>query len=287
MALTTTDSRLVVAGGGGGGGAIPGCGGDGGTAGDTTVTDAGTGGGGTDLCGGAGTGGNGGLEGTAGGPGGPSSAVYSFSGNTGTLGQGGDAPTDVGDNENFGGGGGGGYYGGGAGGDGLVSGGGAGAGSSFWVANAIADSTSMTEDTSGVPEVQITAILPDLSFSDSAPATVVNHRSYSYTLTATNTGNADATSVTVADTLPTSVSFVSAQTAQGSCASNSIGAKKTKTVVVTCAIGTLSGGANLMVTITVTADTKGAISDSANVTASNVGSDSDDSASASTTVTTH
>jgi uncharacterized repeat protein (TIGR01451 family) len=210
-----------------------------------------------------------------------------FAGGTGTLGQGGDAATETGDNDNFGGGGGGGYFGGGAGGDGFNSGGGGGAGSSFWAADATAGSTSMAEDATGVAEVQITPMSPDLSLSDSAPASAVKNRSYTYTLSATNTGNADATGVAVVDTLPEGVSLVSAQASQGSCTSNSIGAKKTKIVVVSCETGTMSGGPNVMVTISVTATSKGAISDSANVTASNVGADADDSAAASTTVTTH
>ena len=46
---------------------------------------------------------------------------------------------------------------------------------------------------------------PDLSLSDSAPATTVQPgHSYSYTLTAINTGGSDATGVTVIDTLPAS-----------------------------------------------------------------------------------
>jgi hypothetical protein len=141
---TANDSRLVVAGGGGGGGANGKCAigtppDPGGRAGDTTVSGAGNGG---TFCT---TGGNGGFGGAGGGVGGVSGVGPP--GPNGSLGQGGGGSS-------FGGGGGGGYYGGGGGGEGDESGGGGGAGSSFWVAGAV--NTSMSEDTTGVPEVTIT-----------------------------------------------------------------------------------------------------------------------------------
>jgi hypothetical protein len=49
-------------------------------------------------------------------------------------------------------------------------------------------------------------------------------------------------------------------------------------------VGTLAAGASVTVTITVTATTPGTVSDAAKVTAGNVTADSDDTASASTTV---
>ncbi len=142
------DSRLVVAGGGGGAGS-GGCTPDGlpfygigGTAGDTTVTGPGNGGVDDLTCGAGQNGGNGGFGGSHGGSTG------------GALGEGGDGVNGstvctgcVG-----GAGGGGGYWGGG-GGDPDHGGG---AGSSFWVAGAT--STSMSEDTTGTPTVEITPV---------------------------------------------------------------------------------------------------------------------------------
>jgi uncharacterized repeat protein (TIGR01451 family) len=142
----------------------------------------------------------------------------------------------------------------------------------------------MAKDTTGLPEVQITPVLPDLSLADTAPASVASGRSYSYTLTATNTGGADATAVAVADTMPASTHFVSAQSTQGSCTHTTSGASKTKSTTVNCAVGTLAVGSTATITITVTATTPGTVSDSATVTASNVTADSDDDASAPTTV---
>jgi uncharacterized repeat protein (TIGR01451 family) len=184
----------------------------------------------------------------------------------------------------FAGAGGGGYYGGGGGGEGTDSAGGGGAGSSFWVSGATG--TSMSEDTTGTPEVQITPVTTaDLALSDSAPATAVSGNSYSYTLTATNTGGTDATGTLVTDTLPDSTHYDSVTTSQGTCARTPPSTPpKTKGGTVTCAVGSLAAGASVTVTITVTATTPGAVSDNAKVTASNVTPDSDDTASASTTV---
>ena len=62
-----------------------------------------------------------------------------------------------------------------------------------------------------------------------------------YTLTVTNNGPADATGVTITDTLPGGVSFVSASAGCSEAAG-----------VVTCSIGNLANGASAMVTINVT-----------------------------------
>jgi len=146
----TPDDRLVVAGGGGGGGRGGAAGGQGGAA----VTGAGNGGSGCDFCTGV-AGGFGGSGAPAGGSG-AGTTDDPCPGGPGSLGQGGSAPSAC-DPVNFGGGGGGGYEGGGAGGDGACCGGGGGAGSSFWVSGAT--DTSMSEDTTGVPEVTITPTL--------------------------------------------------------------------------------------------------------------------------------
>jgi uncharacterized repeat protein (TIGR01451 family) len=148
----TPDTRLVVAGGGGGSGYGQ-CLGAGGTAGDTLVTGAGYGGNGALTCPGPIPGGDGGFGPPVGTGGAGVGLGACHLNGSGSLGQGGDAPEAC-DPSNFGGGGGGGYDGGGAGGDGLVAGGGGGAGSSFWIPSAT--DTSMTEDTTGTPQVTIT-----------------------------------------------------------------------------------------------------------------------------------
>jgi uncharacterized repeat protein (TIGR01451 family) len=247
------------------------------------VAGPGNGGAGNDPCGGAGPGGNGGLGGTAGGTGGASAGTFSGNpGGGGSLGQGGGGANCA--DSGGGAGGGGGYYGGG-GGCGLGSGGGGGAGSSFWVTGGTG--TSMNNDTTGTPEVQITPVItaPDLSLTDTAPASVISGNSYSYTLMATNTGGSDATSVVLADTLPASVHFNSASATQGSCPRTPSTGPKTKGGTVSCTVGSLAAGASVTVTINVTATRPGTVSDAATVTASNVTADPDDSAAARTTVT--
>jgi uncharacterized repeat protein (TIGR01451 family) len=280
-ALTAAnDSRLVVAAGGGGGGndSTGGvCAGTGGTAGDNTVSGPGNGGDGSDTCQAA-PGGDGGFGGSVGGTGGAGTASSPCPGNSGSLGQGGDVATFC-ETQQFDGGGGGGYYGGGAGGNGLTGGGG-GAGSSFWVTGAT--STSMSEDTTGVPEVQITPASPDLSLTDTAPGTAVSGQPYSYTLMATNTGGFNAAGTVITDTLPASAHFGSASATQGSC-TRTPGSPKPKGGTVSCTVGSLAAGASVTVTITVSPTKPGTVSDNASVTASNVTADSDDTASASTT----
>jgi len=134
--------------------------------------------------------------------------------------------------------------------------------------------------------VQITPASPDLSLTDTAPATAASGQPYSYTLTATNTGGFDAAGTVITDTLPNSVHFGSASaTPQGSC-TRTPGSPKPKGGTVTCTLGALAAAASVTVTITVTPTTPGTVTDSAQVTATNVADspDSDDSGSASTTV---
>ena len=147
--LSTDDTRLVVAGAGGGVGEQ---GGNGGTAGDPTVTGAGDGADG----GSSSPGGNGGF-------GGPAGLGGMTDGGPGVVGQGGSAASTSGSGS---GGGGGGYFGGGGGGSSSSSWGGGGAGSSFWVSDAT--DTSMTEDTTGTPSVTISYTFTSTTVS--APA---------------------------------------------------------------------------------------------------------------------
>jgi len=165
-ALSTSDTRLVVAGGGGGGGV---CAGDGGTAGDSSVTGAGNGGTGSNTCPAPTTGGNGGFGGTAGG--GSGTGANGCNGGAGSLGRGGSLNTQC-DTAYRAGGGGGGREGGGAGGDGPFGGAGGGAGSSFWFSGAT--HTSMAVNTTSlVPKVVITpaCLVPTLKGKTLAAAT--------------------------------------------------------------------------------------------------------------------
>ena len=123
---------------------------------------------------------------------------------------------------------------------------------------------------------------PDLSLSDTAQASVNNGQRYSYTLVAAGTGGSAAAGVTVTDALPGSVHIDSAAATKGSCTSS--GSPTTLGGTVSCEVGRLAAGRSVTVTIQVTADTPGTVSDSAAVTAGNVTADSDDSGSAFTTV---
>jgi uncharacterized repeat protein (TIGR01451 family) len=99
----------------------------------------------------------------------------------------------------------------------------------------------------------------DLSIAKSdAPDPVIVGETLTYTLTVANNGPDDATEVTVTDTLPAGVAFVSAT---AGCV-NSAG-------TVTCTVGALTNGATATMTITVTAPTTpGTISNTASVTGS-------------------
>jgi uncharacterized repeat protein (TIGR01451 family) len=101
------------------------------------------------------------------------------------------------------------------------------------------------------------------------PATV--NGALIYGLTITNNGPGTAASVTVTDTLPATVTFVSATPSQGTC---------NGTTPVTCGLGTLPNGASATVLIFVTPTALGQISNTATVTTS-----SDDPTAANNTAT--
>jgi uncharacterized repeat protein (TIGR01451 family) len=82
-----------------------------------------------------------------------------------------------------------------------------------------------------------------------------------YTITVQNLGVADATSTSITDTLPGTVTFVSATSTQGTC-SQSAG-------LVTCTVGTLTASSSVTVTIAVTAPgTSTSLTDTASTTSS-------------------
>jgi uncharacterized repeat protein (TIGR01451 family)/fimbrial isopeptide formation D2 family protein len=97
-----------------------------------------------------------------------------------------------------------------------------------------------------------------------------------YTLTATNLGAAAATNVTVTDTLPSELSFVSATPGQGSCS----GAP-----TLSCTLGSLNAGTSATVTVTATVLRAGTIVNTAAVSADQTDTElANNAASASLTV---
>ncbi|HKY43589.1 MAG TPA: PQQ-dependent sugar dehydrogenase, partial [Pyrinomonadaceae bacterium] len=97
----------------------------------------------------------------------------------------------------------------------------------------------------------------------------------SYRITATNNGPAAATNVTVTDTLPGGVAFVSATSTQGSCSG---------TGPINCNLGSLTVGASAIVTIVVTPSSPGQITNSATVSATESDFDSTNNTASTTTV---
>ncbi|MBI3608409.1 MAG: DUF11 domain-containing protein, partial [Nitrospirae bacterium] len=98
----------------------------------------------------------------------------------------------------------------------------------------------------------------DLSITKTdAPDPVLAGQNLTYTITVANAGPSAATGVTVTDTLPAGVTFVSATPTQGTCSG---------TTTVTCALGTLNNGASATVTIVVKPTAAGTLSNSASVT---------------------
>lgn len=88
------------------------------------------------------------------------------------------------------------------------------------------------------------------------PVTVGNN--LTYTITITNNGPNTATGVTLTDTLPGSVTFVSSTPSQGFCSG---------AAVVTCSIGSLANSASATVAIVVTPTAAGTLTSTASVTA--------------------
>ena len=118
----------------------------------------------------------------------------------------------------------------------------------------------------------------DLSIAQSdAPDPALVGGTLVYTLTESNVGPTVADGVTVTDTLPAGVVFVSATSTRGSCSQSS--------GVVTCTFASLPSGATASQTITVTPTQPGTITNSASVAAS-APSDPDTSNNAATTSTT-
>jgi uncharacterized repeat protein (TIGR01451 family) len=99
----------------------------------------------------------------------------------------------------------------------------------------------------------------DLSLTKAdSPDPVRVGEALTYTLTATNQGPSTATGMTLTDTLPASVTFRSVESSQGTCTQSG--------VLVSCALGSLTSGANATVTIVVSPTVAGPLGNTATVT---------------------
>ncbi|ADU47648.1 DUF11 domain-containing protein [Intrasporangium calvum] len=84
----------------------------------------------------------------------------------------------------------------------------------------------------------------DLSIAKTAAATVVAGTQLTYEITVHNAGPSTAVGVVVTDTLPAGLSFVSAQTADGSCTNGNPGDRDLR-----CGLGNLAAGATETITV--------------------------------------
>ncbi|MEA2560175.1 MAG: hypothetical protein QOH06_1679 [Acidobacteriota bacterium] len=96
------------------------------------------------------------------------------------------------------------------------------------------------------------------------PDPVAKKTALTYTVTVTNGGPGPATQVVLTDTLPAEAAFVSATTAQGSCAR---GGKGKAGGALTCGLGSLAAGATASVTIVVQPPKAGTLTNTAAVSA--------------------
>ncbi len=111
----------------------------------------------------------------------------------------------------------------------------------------------------------------DLTVSGmNAPDPVVQRFSLDYTIDITNNGPDAASNVTLTDPLPAGVTFVQAVSSQGNCSETG--------GTVTCLLGTLADDVSATVTITVTADTAGGLSNTVSVSADEIDSNAVDNA---------
>jgi uncharacterized repeat protein (TIGR01451 family) len=114
-----------------------------------------------------------------------------------------------------------------------------------------------------------------LTMTDSADPVTTN-ASITYTLTVTNNSPSAYTGVTLTDTLPSGVTFVSATSSQGACSGSG---------TINCTLGELASGATATATIVVKPTALGTITNTATVTGNETDSNpGDNTAMATTTV---
>ncbi len=121
-------------------------------------------------------------------------------------------------------------------------------------------SVSPTGPTAPITVTETAPASADVSVTKSdAPDPVLVGQELTYTIVVQNSGPDPAENVTVSDTLPATVSFVSASSTQGTCSG---------TATVSCTIGTLASGASATVTIKVTPTTDADLSNTASASTS-------------------
>lgn len=107
-----------------------------------------------------------------------------------------------------------------------------------------------------------------------SPDPVLVGGSLTYTLAVSNAGPDTAAGVTVSDTLPAGTSYVSSTPSQGTCSG---------TTTVTCSLGSLVSGGSATVTIVVTANTVGTLTNTASVSSSTSDPNAQNNSSSATT----
>ena len=125
--------------------------------------------------------------------------------------------------------------------------------------------------------VSVAAASTDLGVTmTDSPDPVTRLANLTYSINVKNSGPASASGVVVTDTLPSSMTFVSASSSQGSCGG---------TATLTCNLGSMASGANAKVTIVVQPRTKGTYTNTVSVRSSAPDSNAaNDSASVATRV---
>lgn len=125
----------------------------------------------------------------------------------------------------------------------------------------------------------------DVAVVKTGPSTIIAGNSITYTMNVTNNGPSTATSVNLADTLPTGVTFVSGTSMIGSTTAGTVSAGSGNTANVT--IPALNPGETAIVTIvgTVSSSTTGSITNTVTINAANDSVSTNNNSSATTTVT--
>lgn len=137
------------------------------------------------------------------------------------------------------------------------------------VASDVADPD--TSDNSTDLTFTIAALDADLSIEKTLlPGPLTLGSNATFVLTVTNDGPDPATNVTVTDTLPPEVSYVSATPSAGSCSG---------TATITCNVGTLNDGESATIDIVVTLNTPGDVTNTAGVASDTADSDGSDNSS--------
>lgn len=138
-----------------------------------------------------------------------------------------------------------------------------------------ADLTNNSAAASVTVNAPVTTADAGISMTGSA-STIARNGTLTYTIRLTNSGPGSASNVTLKDTLPSAMKFVSASSNQGTCSG---------TTTVTCVIGALVSGGTTSVSIVVKASARGTFTNTAKVSTSTMDNNtSNNSSSVKTTV---